>query len=842
MRSIWARESQLHAMKRRSTILMKLAIAAVWCVHTAHAQQLGIVPDPMTSDELSAMLDAIKAAPEQRQFIEAAHEAYIDQSLLFRDSDVEAVHDQLWRNEQAVEALGRTPLHPPGLREHTQAIERLHERIAELDDDFFAKAATALEGEQQPMWQCIQLRRARERIESNMHWYDQHVPAARVDLTQLCGSLPLKDDVQDQLRPILREYEPKLTALQEHAWRVVQVMTLDVSALVRADGFEEIPPFDDVAAFERWAQSQHRALDVAGTRMIAAGMKISDLNRKTLDELLQALPEGERSWLRDAYEKAAYPKMPLASGARDLASALRIPEISKDDRAKLRQLWEELAVEERAIRNKTADAYDAWIKRRTDFLYTQSDTGLGSLDDALDDLRRRRDELNQRAHVVLSEIVGEEWRDRLKSVADERRTATRSKPAEPRWPVRTTTDRAPPSTLRQIAGGVAGDPLLQLAVLNEFLASAGIDTARAERARSLHALYAERHALLRNTLMQLGEQQSAMWKADPVTERFFVTVEHMLTYHADVEAAGRAMDALNDEFISELHAALAGVDGSCATLMSRSLACWKRSTYVPEAKQSQSVVRGQVMLESDMDLAALCLLLELYSNAHPEVETLLAGYEKPLLDLRRAAKEQAAVLPRIGDVRSAHRLELRNIGERVPPETHRQFEREYEEAGEALATTRRKLKQLNRGTLAALMDVLDETAARDLEAEYLRTAYPTLHNAWPGFKESYEAVLKLDSLTTEQLVELQAVYGRFRGHEQRLKQQAIETLRKADDTMHAYGVASRDFRFAHRVNRLLFEAKEQLARMARRLRDVLTPEQWAALVGRSESNDLTAGS
>lgn len=245
-------------------------------------------PEPMSWATLRQQLDRLPPAEAQWADLEAAHTIYLVDMEDLRTGPITRwldTHSGALRgfSEEAAEAK-------TALRER----DVLLRRIASIDDDYFARAATIMGGEQQLALERLRLRRGRDRMVQERHF---------TPLT----SLELADHVDHQLldqdmRGMLYDWEDTRTdLLRAHvlAKRAQQVALTEMAASW-SNRYKAIlaagdPGEDEVQAIAREAQDEARALREPASK---AAQAVAEHAWRGARELADVLPPEDAHEMR----------------------------------------------------------------------------------------------------------------------------------------------------------------------------------------------------------------------------------------------------------------------------------------------------------------------------------------------------------------------------------------------------------------------------------------------------------------------------------------------------------------------------------------------------------------
>jgi len=366
------------------------------------------LPPRIGARELTECMAMLKLSDEQRTIVQQMHKEYQEQwRTLEAAGPMVALQKQIqshWQDADGERATGPTSAQ---LDESYRLRQTALEAIIQHDKGFFDDLELAvLTADQLPS--LARVRRARERVTYNrgdvISWMSDGVQEGVIDMARLAHRQRWPEAHRKAADPALAEYESKAVELMKTRYdasltymRAQEQWNVEAPAIQKGGG-------QDFTA-------RYRALLEAPLRAVAeADGKVRELNRATLEQLVQALPSSEAFALRRDYNKRAFPQIyhdPTALETQ-LDEALRLDDLADEQRRKVTDLIAEYR-----------PGYDALCDQMVQQSSTQPDVNrafgweggewqkVQERQEVVEKMRFDRSELNQRAiatlHATLSE-------------------------------------------------------------------------------------------------------------------------------------------------------------------------------------------------------------------------------------------------------------------------------------------------------------------------------------------------------------------------------------------------------------------------------------------------------
>ncbi len=361
------------------------------------------LPPPITQRDIKLYIERLALDETLSAIATQMHADYASEvENLAIIGDLKWLVQGLW---QVDPATGEMRLADDGTRERVYALRRAaFDAIVARDRAFFENLQSFVLEEQQAGVERLRRGRERQAYRSiagmNIFGSGQGSQESSLDIVDLCQGGVLADGDRDRIGTILAAYEsevvPALRARYQACLERQQVMD-KWSASVRANQGDQAAMVEASIRFQE-------TMTTAGAPAREAGVRLAELNRRTLDALVAALPEAKRRAFRGAYNRQAFPTVYVdpVCVEEHLGRALALKDLSADQVAGISTLAGAYWIDYEALSRKMTALTDA-----ADFLLGSPGhaemTGYMQRQEELEKLRFDRDELSYRA---ISRIQG----------------------------------------------------------------------------------------------------------------------------------------------------------------------------------------------------------------------------------------------------------------------------------------------------------------------------------------------------------------------------------------------------------------------------------------------------
>jgi len=391
----------------------------------------GQLPQPLGRRELEAM-GAFEGLDElMRPVVDVMHEDY--------EANYQRIRDEAMAELRRADPAGESSAAPSGgamawampRPMDAQTIGRRYasfaqgvERLAQVDREFFDALQTVLQSTAAAA-QIPGSRSARERDVLRRAAKGPGGPMlmglggaggreAELDMEVVAGELP--SERRAMIRPILTQYAERalLVARQRYETALAAQKEVDLfhakAMKVSEGGRVEVSIDSNDDGFAAMEEAQRKIAEAAA--------QVAAINRAARDEILAALPEGERLAFSRAYARAAWPGVyrDHADARRKLESAMELSDLSEERLAQIRALLAE-----------HSEAYEALCDRMVEVEQATGVAGpirdgeamraLSARQNEIRKLRFERSERNAATLRALGGLLSAEQIDRIGGVA-----------------------------------------------------------------------------------------------------------------------------------------------------------------------------------------------------------------------------------------------------------------------------------------------------------------------------------------------------------------------------------------------------------------------------------------
>jgi hypothetical protein len=827
-----------------------LLAAAVAAARPALAQGTSrTLPSPISSRDLVEYARVLNLSDAQRVAIEPFHEQYKDAFRELRDGPIQAYLD-----EQSSLGLGFMRASREDLVRRIDGQRRLLGGIEALDRRFFSDLSTILSEDQQPRIERVVMARQRARYAgmSTMMW----APGAQVDLARLAWEADWTGPDRDGAEPVLAPYERRLTKLVSELHERAARGPLEMhDAMVRA-GFDpakfaeavDMEPADREAMFTAM-QNARREVDRA---VLETATEVSRLNQSTFRSLAAVLSAPAADGLRDGYYRRAYfeawPDPGLLTPR--LEQAMKLEVLSAEQKEQIATLKAEYRARHEAVTGEMIERLDA--HRSTTPFFSLDDEGRLEHEEAMRALHDRRAQLNSTVLEALRGIVGEE---RAASIA--------GPPAEPPMVGRGRRSIAMGDGPMPVGGEIVattagpgmvavtvtadassfdgdsptGDPFVPPPInqreVEAYRRLLGLDEAAAAVLNELHDEYDRqvrgstdaRLAPLRETNERLRPGPQRAKENRPTLEQ----VDQLAVTRRELVQEVRALD---ESFFRDVEAALVEPGGGGAA-MERVRLARQRAVYNRGGGGGPMMfMAGMNSREASVDLTDLVNGVELPADARAAIDPLLADYERAVTPAMQSRFEKSL------DARNTmERVQVSRMdsdgGVRISSDDE-EFMQTMQRARQMVRESSEAVAAINRDHLARLRAAMPPPAAESLRVAYNRRAFPAVFADPDAAEPRLQAAARLAELSSEQRERLQLLAADHGAKYQEICDRMTEIESKSGRgismagptvTVDAEQIQALQER-QNALGRLRFERQELNASTLRRLREILTAEQY----------------
>jgi len=812
--------------RRMHIITAALALLLVSCGAWAQGTS-GSLPDPMSSRDLDQVMERLALDDAQRRATEVFHEQYIEEFKQLRDGEIE----DFMKKQNAFQ--GTLPQRKQ-IEDFVSDRERLINRIARIDNQFFDQVMAVLRDDQQLMLTRLRMNRTRERHGGDMmQMISFLVPSASIDLSTIYERLKLTPDEKLIIQPTVMDYESKLTRSTKEMSDSIMRMFLDALIMLEEAGFDETSFQDPEKAQEAFEFIREAWATLSGGLM-AQAVEISDLNRKTCKRIADMLLQENGDRLIVQYFEQAYPELPKSNLRELFRKSLRHKDLTDEQWMNVSVLRDEFRRQEQNLYDDMADIQDKLRSTRSPFDFGGMGGPANVDDEAVDklaDLTERHEKLVERTTDALNVHLGTAMQAKISEMEDPDLTDAIAEAGGD-------TDEFVETVVVNGdgfgAGSTPGDQPMSVGEFKQTVAMLQLDDANAAVAEQLHAAYVERFTEVSGDVLgKVQEAQSKMWQYDEATQTMngptLASVDQIYELR---KAAAKAMQDVDDSFFNEL-VVTAGTDPYRQELIGHLRAIRQRASFTMGRDMWIWGFGGQRSQVASIDLVELCMSERLLDQPSESMRSILTTYNSNMT--------QAMQSRFVTGLEAQHTMDLTNVqmqaqnreADEVDIAQGVRYQQMIEEVSNKLSEATASVAGINRETLAMLKDALPDEEAIAFEKAYKRKAFPSVYQGAEVIEQTMSKVRALNSLSASQRNSVESLLSEFETKYDTICDKMVGVLDSTSGSLRPFGTDNmREYqRVESTIQKFEFERDELMARTRRRVQDVLSDEQLAQVGG-----------
>ncbi len=816
-----------HRRVRHLLVVLTLATLAIPVRPIAAQGTSGALPAPINSRQLDRYADRLGLSASQRLAVEALHDEYRREFRALREGEIAT----FLREQQAVQ--GGIPQRNV-VEDMLEKLDRLHAKIALLDNRLFDQMLPMLAEEQHVVVPRLRLDRERHRYAGNLTAASYGRPT--VDLSDLLADRTLDADVAAASDAVMSGYERRLTKTMRKQHDAVLRMSLDMMDILADKGFGEVSQ-EELLADPALLKEVLGHIQAAFAALRAPTAELADdlrkLNDQTYRQVAAILPADESLRFRNAYYRAAYPQLNSLIALSDtdwMTRALELPDVPEEQRAVLHTLGDQYQRRLTALMEDGIARLDAFW---ADFSPFEANQERGEqLRADLADLQKQAEEAKVKAQTEAHAQLGETVVETLtKAIAAAETTATASAgtadAGEAGGEAGGEADPAPDFTFspdrflpERIDRGDVRRYVRQLQLEDGM--AAVLDTIHREYLERLSAM--TEFDLLRQARDAVDKEDGAA--ADtPVAAR----IERVYALRRQAIAAMVAADAA---FFDDLGAIVGDARKPLLDLVRRSR---ERRACAGSASARLALGRDNSN-EAGVDPVSLVLEQQPSEREFVTLADVLAAYEGDALPALRSRLEAQLDLQQRADrwqneIQAASRQDLSAV-----IELQQRYREEMKEPTRRVVRTDEVIVELNRRTLEGIAAALSPEGAAAVRHEYELAAFPSIFDDPASIDRHLASALELDDLTAGQRESIVDLGGSYKAEYARLTREMIGYL--GTSSVSVVGLDPEGFRDwqqrQQQLAKIRFDRNELNGRAIGRLRSVLSGEQTIRIGGLPE--------
>jgi hypothetical protein len=821
----------------RAPLIAAFLLALLLLVQPAAGQgTMGMLPDPITTRDLTQYADRLGLDTSQRLAMEPIHDEYKTEFRKLRDDEIADFLEDM-RSWQGMGGMPQREVVESFLKE----MEGLLAKIKKLDNRLFDRLLPVLSEGQQPLLARVRLARERQRYLAQQM---MAMTGPTVDLSEILLAIDLPPDLLAEVDPVVVLYERRLTTTMRQVSKASTRMFLDMFDAFEALGYggmteEELA--DPEVMTRMMEDMQQIWSEIAGT-ITESAAKIAQLNRKTYRRVAAFLPPETARDFRERYYRRAYPELSFmfAMGRREwFERTIERNDLSDEQREALTATMDGFSQRLDLMVDNAVKLVEAQRETMSPFAFDQE--AMQDYQQQLSKIQAKARELMTTTMGTLQEIVGAESVPGLVEDAQQEALALagvegvvasqNGQDARGDAEAEDAGDR-----MRRGAGRIdqwVPGPISRREIAR-YADKLDLDDEKRSELQELHADYVQQFNAI-DAIVELPAANQSLWQYDPTTGTTLPpTAEALEKVDRLRRKAIEEITRLERSFFDDVQALVSDEHTQTVTRLQTRR---QRQTYNTDAARRYGYGFGR-SAEGGIDLVDLVEDRALEDDDLQRIDSILMGYEELATDLFRRRFEAQLAFQQATQKWSSEAQALQG-----DPGAALDYARRYEEivgdASKKLDVAARGVAKLNRQTMKALIDTLPEAAGGSIRRAYDRKAFPSVYNDPVSVDRQLTGALKLDDLTDEQREHLDGLAAAYRPEYERLCQAMVENVdRDQMNPMNFDPARMQEYqKREEQLQKLRFDRNELCYRAINRLKAVLSPEQIERIGGLPEAKE-----
>ncbi|MCP3905794.1 MAG: hypothetical protein GY715_19375 [Planctomycetes bacterium] len=808
----------IRVLRRLCMIVVMVSVAIPAARATAQGTS-GALPGPINSQKLRLYADRLDLSSSQRLAMEAAHDEYRRGFRELREGEIAT----FLKDQQAVQ--GGIPQRDV-VEEILERFERIHTKIALLDDGLFDELVPMLSERQLSVVPRLRLQRERDRYQALAA---QAALGRRiVGLSGQFRELDLTPEEFEIADATMAGYERRLTSILRKMSKSVMRMQLDIMDALTERGYVDISQEKLLEDPELLREIVTAIGEILPELRVDASRLTDDLhslNKRTYRQIASVIPADEARRFRNMFYRSAFPILgDLVTSSRDdwMTKALRWEKLTDDQRAVLEPASDEF---QRAIARLQSDGMEAAERFWEGFSPFDVNPERGEkLQAEIEALKEQGATLHAKLEGTVTDQLGAEAvieiRHGLAEVAARGKAEGEGEGGD---------DEAQDLTAEQFP--ISGDRFLPKRIsrrdVRRYAKRMQLPDEMIEVLDVLHSDYMERVAALevferlhqaKRTAREMRETPEATAAIDHVFEIRQQALE------ATVNADAAFFDDVRTIVGKEREELLARVQSSRL-----------RRSWAGRASDRLTLGRG-TSNESGVDLVSIVLEQRPTDAELKQLGEVLTAYENNATQAFRARLDAQLEMQRLADrwqseISAASREDLVAI-----VELQNEYRETMRQPTARVTRTNETIAKLNRSTLDLVLAELTAARAHEIRQAYELAAFPSIFEDAASVDRHLKAALKLQDLTGEQRAQITNLDGNYRAEYEALSREMMAQL--STTSINVVGLDPDEFKKwqtrQQELARIGFERNELNGRAISRMQAILTDAQVARIGGLPE--------
>ncbi|CAN5814132.1 hypothetical protein BH11PLA1_BH11PLA1_17050 [soil metagenome] len=338
----------------------------------------------INAGDLERMGKLVKMTPEQLDSVKTLHTGYTTEMAEQRKKMDEF-------RQKFIDDM-RESGERPDFTQMGEKMRPMMEGMQKTEGEFLDNVKSILTPDQANSWPRVEKMRRREQTVRQ-----GFMAGEAVDLSRMVDGYKLDDEQMKTVTPILERYETELD-----------------SALTTRNQHREAQQGKMQTLMQDVMSGNSAEADKLLTEARGHSQRVRDINRRYERELEGALPKEDGPKLAEDFRKASYPQI-YRNGARGTGgsfdAAMKIEDLNDTQKSGLAALKDSYTRESGSINKKLEEAQDEGEKTMT--VQSMMQRGFGGGNDAENDLRKQRRELDTKTLASITALLTEQQRTLL---------------------------------------------------------------------------------------------------------------------------------------------------------------------------------------------------------------------------------------------------------------------------------------------------------------------------------------------------------------------------------------------------------------------------------------------
>ncbi len=815
------------------TILLWMMVILVDVAAVQGQGTMGMLPNPISSRELTTYFDRLGMSEQQCLAVYAFHDQYKREFRVLHESEI-----TIFMKELSIMEGGTLPE-----RKRVENLfknrTRLLKRIASIDDRLMDQMQTILTDEQAVKLPRVKLARERTRLTSQLMMafmggrppYDLSEPFLELDLSQeeFAAADPVIEQYERRLTTGVREINDSFASVILRMYDAMDEMGLG------EENFEDLE--EDPEKAEEIMETMQQIMMEIMAETQKKSKKLKELNRRTYNMVADLLEPPSARKLRNQFYQNAYGQSAFA--LENYEPWINVAADMEDLTEPQRQAVTEYA---QLMQEKSDKVAEEAVKLISEFEENMNpfDYDMELWQEHFKNIGELQSDLTVTANEAMNSLrdtLGEELTTKL--TQNVRKAANREQAEDTTEVV---TREIDDSELQRETRLSSGDYYLPNGIgrreLHDYLQPMDLSDAEKALVDALHEDYLLNFDELKETKLEsVSEANNELWEYDEDTESVTPPTEKQVRdlYRLRSEAMDAVLK-LDQSFFSDL--AILFTDNARIQQVQRAARSRLRHVYRSVQEHIYTYNNNE---SSRVDLTELIGQLNLTSEQFESIEEVMTEYEIKSADLIKRKYEIMMNYQKTSDIWSAEVTRLQQEGEFNALEIGRQYQQRMGTAREQVSNICEEIIQQNQQSMVQLTEQISGYDESVIRREYSRMAYPSVYEDEASVTGHLTRAFQLNDLTEEQRRRLEEIAAEYRPAYASYCQQLVDLGGELDWwRMEAEDAEAKDY-FARQqeLATIKFDRDELSARTASALARVLREEQVRAIGGLPEPPEST---